>query len=328
MKNLPFFSVIVPVYNKEKYVSRAIESVLNQTYTLFELIIVCDPSSDNSELEIAKFNDCRIRVFHRKEPGPGGYAARNLGIKHSVARWICFLDADDVWCPTHLEKSRNAIGANLEIDLGIFNSIQIDGVHKIKRFNMPYESILDNYKLIELFAKEDIIHTNSIFVKKNKIEAAGLFPEGKAMRGGDSDLWLRLLMVSNKCYISNEVTSLYYLENSGVIKNYRTADHIHPLTVSVGKFLEESVDSFLGNVLKKLSNRKSISLYLVRKRFGTFRYQDLKNIYYKNLGPVEWLKLMVLVLPSFVSRNIKPLKGASSTNTADSGTKCNKDQPV
>lgn len=68
----PFFSVIVPVYNKEPHIARSIGSILNQTFTDFELIIVCDPSTDESDAEVAKFIDARIRVFHRDEPGSGG----------------------------------------------------------------------------------------------------------------------------------------------------------------------------------------------------------------------------------------------------------------
>jgi glycosyltransferase involved in cell wall biosynthesis len=113
MSDNPFFSVIVPVYNKEKYVHRAVSSILNQSYKDFELIIVCDPSTDNSNAEVEKFTDPRIRVFHRDKPGPGGYAARNLGIENSKGQWISFLDADDVWYSSHLDETRKNIEKKL-----------------------------------------------------------------------------------------------------------------------------------------------------------------------------------------------------------------------
>src|SRR5690554_2524745 len=103
----PFFSVVIPVYNKEPHIARSINSVLNQSFQDVELIIVCDPSTDNSNAEVAKFTDPRIRVFHRDEPGPGGYAARNLGIKEAKAEWIAFLDADDEWYLDHLAEMKN-----------------------------------------------------------------------------------------------------------------------------------------------------------------------------------------------------------------------------
>jgi glycosyltransferase involved in cell wall biosynthesis len=87
-------------------VARSVGSVLNQTFRDFELIIINDASTDGSVEEVQKFNDPRIRLLHRDEPGPGGYAARNLGIKEARGKWIAFLDADDEWYPEHLWKMK------------------------------------------------------------------------------------------------------------------------------------------------------------------------------------------------------------------------------
>ncbi len=96
MSENPFkISVIVPVYNVEKYLSRCIDSILSQTFTDFELLLVDDGSTDKSgEIcdEYAK-TDARIKVFHTENRGVS--AARNLGIKEASADWICFVDSDD-----------------------------------------------------------------------------------------------------------------------------------------------------------------------------------------------------------------------------------------
>jgi len=81
MQNIPFFSVVIPIYNKGPHIHRSISSVINQTFQNFELILVNDASTDNSLEEIQKFTDEHIRLFQRTQPGPGGYAARNLGIE-------------------------------------------------------------------------------------------------------------------------------------------------------------------------------------------------------------------------------------------------------
>src|SRR5690606_23125546 len=98
------FSVIMPVYNKAPHLRRSIKSVLAQSYTGFELIIINDASTDSSYDVLTSFNDPRIRLFNRDRPGPGGYAARNLGIEASSFEWISFLDADDEWEPDYLES--------------------------------------------------------------------------------------------------------------------------------------------------------------------------------------------------------------------------------
>ncbi len=98
-------SVIMPAYQSEKYISKAIESVLCQTYTNWELIVVNDSSPDKSADIAQEYadKDCRIRVVHQI-PNAGVAKARNLGITEARGRYIAFLDSDDIWVSTKLEK--------------------------------------------------------------------------------------------------------------------------------------------------------------------------------------------------------------------------------
>jgi len=89
-------SVIIPTYNRAHLVGRAIRSVLNQTYQDFEIIVVDDCSTDNTEEIVKGFNDHRIR-YMRHDRNRGGSAARNTGIKASQGKYIAFLDSDDEW---------------------------------------------------------------------------------------------------------------------------------------------------------------------------------------------------------------------------------------
>ena len=93
--NCPLISIIVPVYNAEKYLHRCIDSILEQTFTNFELLLIDDGSTDNSNKicdEYAK-TDSRIRVFHKANGGVS--SARNMGLDKAKSEWICFCDADD-----------------------------------------------------------------------------------------------------------------------------------------------------------------------------------------------------------------------------------------
>ncbi|MCG2778914.1 MAG: glycosyltransferase family 2 protein [Desulfobacterales bacterium] len=99
-RDTPLFSVIIPLYNKRPYVSRAIESVRQQTFTDWELIIIDDGSTDGSTSEISK-DDARIRVFEQENEGPA--AARNHGIREAQGEFVAFLDADDYYYPRKLE---------------------------------------------------------------------------------------------------------------------------------------------------------------------------------------------------------------------------------
>src|SRR5690606_35592492 len=91
---------IIPLYNKERHIKSTIESVLAQTFQDFEIIIVNDGSTDNSEALVNSISDPRIKYF--KQENKGVSTARNFGIEKSSAKLIAFLDADDYWYPNHL----------------------------------------------------------------------------------------------------------------------------------------------------------------------------------------------------------------------------------
>lgn len=99
----PLVSIVVPVYNSEKYIEDTIQSVLNQIYTNWELIFVDDASTDASVRMIKKYETKKIKLYQNKENKGVGYT-RNVGISNSKGRFIAFLDSDDKWVKEKLEK--------------------------------------------------------------------------------------------------------------------------------------------------------------------------------------------------------------------------------
>jgi glycosyltransferase involved in cell wall biosynthesis len=102
--------VIIPVYNGEKTIQETIESVLNQTFSNFELIVINDGSQDSTLDILARIQDSRLKVF--SYPNAGLSASRNRGISHACGEFIAFLDADDLWTPDKLEAQLKAMEAN------------------------------------------------------------------------------------------------------------------------------------------------------------------------------------------------------------------------
>ena len=120
-RTLPTVSVIIPTYNRAHLVGRAIRSVLAQTFQDFEIIVVDDASTDNTEEVIRAFGDPRI-IFLHQETNRGPSAARNTGIRASRGEYIAFLDSDDGWLPRKLEKQLDMFRTSPLDNLGLLLS--------------------------------------------------------------------------------------------------------------------------------------------------------------------------------------------------------------
>lgn len=124
-------SVIIPTYNRADKIKPAVESVLNQTYTDFELIVVDDGSTDNTSEVIESIEDSRIRYVHQENAG--ACAARNNGINYAKGEYIAFHDSDDIWHKDKLEKQMNALlQNNADIVCCRLNKKYSDGTVKLK----------------------------------------------------------------------------------------------------------------------------------------------------------------------------------------------------
>lgn len=95
-------SIIMPSWNTERFIAETIQSVINQTYTNWELLIVDDCSTDNTDEVVASFKDDRIKYFHN-EKNSGAALTRNRAMREARGEWIAFLDSDDLWMPEKLE---------------------------------------------------------------------------------------------------------------------------------------------------------------------------------------------------------------------------------
>ena len=107
--NSPFFSVVIPTYNRAKYLPKAVDSILNQRFTDFEVIVVDDGSEDNTSQLMKEFSSKDERLIYIHQVNKGRSTARNVGIEKAKGEYICFLDSDDYWKPEHLESYHQAI---------------------------------------------------------------------------------------------------------------------------------------------------------------------------------------------------------------------------
>ena len=195
-------SVVIPLYNKEKQIAHTLQSVFNQTFQNFEVVIVDDGSTDGSVAEVEKLSDLRIRLIHQKNAGVS--AARNRGIEEAKGDLIAFLDADDEWKPEYLATQYhlsqkypdcNVFACNYE-----FRNMEGKVTPTIIR-KLPFtgeDGILSNYFEVASCSHPPICSI-SIMVKKQAIQAIGGFPVG--IRSGEDLLtWARLAVNDKIAY--------------------------------------------------------------------------------------------------------------------------------
>ncbi|QZN91419.1 glycosyltransferase family A protein [Idiomarina abyssalis] len=256
------FSVVVPIYNKASYVERAVESVLKQSFINFEVILVCDPSTDGSEQVVESIIDDRIRIIYRDKPGPGGYAARNLGITSSKGRWIALLDADDMWYPEHLEKALKLTKQYPDKKvLTTSRLIEEKGKVKTDAFSKHFRakglesrgfSFLEYLQLS--FQLDKPFNSNSIIFHKDCVNG-DVFPEGKVKRSGDILAWLKLTSQASGFAWSSYLGSHTYKDVVGVSKTSLPSigynfEFAQPLYDKCDKSEAKMLDRYLNRLVK------------------------------------------------------------------------------
>lgn len=155
-------SVIIPVYNREEELKRAITSVIEQTIKDWELIIVDDFSEKDIKSIVKSFSDKRIKYYRLDKKGNAN-VCRNIGIKNSIGEFIAMLDSDDEWIPEHLKMSLSAI-TELKVD-GIFSSYKVYDGEKY-RYNI-IRSIRENESMINYILDGNSAATPTHFYKSN-----------------------------------------------------------------------------------------------------------------------------------------------------------------
>ena len=209
------FSVIIPLFNKSLYILRSVRSVLAQSYQDFELILVDDGSTDDG-VDILKkeVEDSRLRII-RKENG-GVSSARNRGIAEAKYRYICFLDADDLWHPEFLRSIANAIKVNPNLEIIGVRFEEVTEGHPVIFNEDPVNIKQEVIKLSDYFkqaSKSALFNSSSTAVRRDVFEKAGRFDE-LLSHGEDIDMWFRIMLCVNEAYYIPIYLSYYFVGNA------------------------------------------------------------------------------------------------------------------
>jgi glycosyltransferase involved in cell wall biosynthesis len=190
----PVYSIVIPTYNRAGLLHRALDSVANQTFRDFEVIVGDNGSTDDTKKVVDSFTQ-RMPISYTREENWGGPARpRNNGINAATGEWVCFLDSDDWW---HPEKLTTVFDKRADADV-IFHDCDIFSPHGKKMFRMKGR-FLDRPVFVDLLTGWNPLITSTTCIRKEVLGETGGFTEDKSLIGiEDFDLWLRIARVSDR----------------------------------------------------------------------------------------------------------------------------------
>lgn len=212
MSESPFFSVIIPCYNRGHLITETIRSVLAQTETDFEIIVIDDGSTDDTKNVVQSISDSRIHYYYQENAERG--AARNKGVRESGGRYITFLDSDDRFFPHHLRIVKEKLSAHAaSFYFQPYCWITTDG--KVQKKISPLQGDL-NLKLVQ---DGNFMSCHGVFLKRT-LALANPFNEDRALSGSeDYELWLRIAS-REVLVMGKEITSALILHDERSVFNF------------------------------------------------------------------------------------------------------------
>jgi glycosyltransferase involved in cell wall biosynthesis len=293
----------MPAYNASDYIKDAINSVINQTLTEWELIIIDDGSTDNTSELVKEFllKDNRIHYFYQQNGKQG--KARNLGISKANGEYLAFLDADDLWLPEKLKIQYEEIHKN-NVDLVFSNSYVVnhDADNILKKMNVGFANYEGEIAL-KLFLQENRIPILTVLVKKETVMNVGAFSEKLEIQNvEDYHLWLKLLLTDCVFYSSNCILAKYRL-------------HSDSATANDSKALNKIPAAFF-DLLENYPNYKSQIRQELKQKFKLFYKSNLFtkqeliiwikiNIQYLSKSKINYFYLLLnLFLPTKITKRM------------------------
>lgn len=297
----PLFSVIIPLYNKEKYIQNTLNCVFNQSFSNFEVILVNDGSTDRSLAVLEEFSDDRLKIIHQQNQGVS--VARNTGMGNAKADYICFLDADDVWKPNHLQAFYDTI--TKFPDAKMYCNRYVTQISKNTFINNKFIDIDENYEgYITDFFKSSLINrvalTSAVCINKDIFnEIGGFDPTLKSDQ--DLDYWIKITL-KYKIALTAENTMIYNFINAN-----------KSLSKDQSKF-NKLTD--LNQYVEIEKNNESLKLFLdvYRIEYGLnyhilgLKEQSLEYLKYVDPKNMNFKTKVLFKLPSFILRLMLKIK--------------------
>lgn len=298
-KWMPLISVIMPTYNQGSYIKGSIQSVLDQTYSNFELIVVDNFSTDDTESVVCSFSDDRIRYLKFNNKGVIA-SGRNYAVQHAKGEVLAFIDSDDIWFPDkigiqlpHLcEKDVVAVATSFE-PIGNVKACY----HHLK--HIPEDGMKD-YSYIDLVYSNPIM-TSSLIMNKKCFDLLNGFDESQKFRFiEDWELWLRVALGGTIRVLGSLL--LQYRISGKIDRDLREVSsntlNIIDRQIEFGQLTEQMIKHAKGNCFINMGKA-----HLVKRDYSGVKFY-LKGLRYSS-GSVNFIRAMIglflYLLPQFLS---------------------------
>jgi glycosyltransferase involved in cell wall biosynthesis len=276
-------SIIIPTYNRELFISEAIQSVLNQNYGGALEIIIADDGSSDRTLEIAETFGDKVTILRKPADcqTQGVASTRNRGIKSSTQPFVCFLDSDDFYLPGHLKTMISHFEKNIDLGFVFCRLLVVKEENGKKLFRKwTHERIFKNDIVNPVVSRSQIVHTNAFMFRRVVFDTVSYFNESYS-NGEDGDLWMRI----------SEQFKGDFSDHYGCV--YRIQHDFNQLTKNSDEQKRDCYYTIYENALERYHHLKlnnSERIFALKHMMLHFRFRQYSNsrlIYY-----VKYLNLI------------------------------------
>ena len=289
MENNVFFSVILPTFNRADKLNRAIDSVINQTFKNWELIIIDNNSQDNTEKIVLGYENKKI-LFHKIDNEGVIATSRNYGIKKSRGVYICFLDSDDWWDIKKLELvyEKAKLGHSF-----IYHNHFIYAPNRLIKKRKIYSKKIQKPFFSNLIKFGPSFATSSVVINKSEFKKINFFDtDKKYVAWEDFDAWLRLSKITNSFYRINKTLSTIYLDKTNFLNDDLKLKNIN---LFLRKYLSEEDEIPTWCLYNTIVAEYNLQNYKKVK-------QDMKNIKFLKINFFQKLNLIRIFINIFFKK--------------------------
>ncbi len=283
----PLVSIIIPTFNRSDLLERSLKSVLSQSYNNYEIIIIDNCSTDNTQIVIEKYKNYNVKAVQVNNDGVIGLS-RNIGLKNSNGEFIAFLDSDDWWKKDKLKNVIKIFNSNHKVDLIYHNCYLISN----NESKLSKCRALPNNCYRNLIVNGNTLITSSVVFKKKILDKVGYFSEDKNKVGWeDYDLWLRIAESGYNFYLIKSMLGYYWTGEN---------NFDNPKRVLIN--LENIEKKIILPYLKKNQNdqiwwvdyTRAIAYYKLKKRDSS--YKSFKKVLFNKTPILYKLKAVFYIL--------------------------------